>query len=464
MCCIAASMASSTLSEDHLVQAFLPTRLGGLGLRHPTQFAPIAAASATLSSAKALHARMRRAGPNPEGAVAVELLELCRVELRSQGIALDSVGRPHIIHSVGPGVPEIYSSAAILHSFAPPIQGSWAAEVQLLRDEATFQQLFARTRQTSRVAAARLLSAGGPTAGAWLHGAPDSDTSMCTQDFRVWLRARLGIPQSCGSLVCRHVTATSGKVCGIALDQDASHAVGCIVGGAITNTSAAICRCIAAAHRQAGLQTAMEVVVPAWQRPAKRPDAPAEDGRVDIEMWGAQAEATTFIDVTIRSAVADRYLRAGSSERPGVAAEVAIAEKLRRYPAVAEATLTPLAWEAHGRAAPATETYLEGLAARAASRDRDLAVPSPQWVMVWRRRISSILARGLSRPIVSALASECGTNAQPLREVRACRMRLRVTGMDVYTRWLVVHRGTCPAAAAAPCMCMSCMTCMEYMV
>ena len=118
------------------------------------------------------------------------------------------------------------------------------------------------------------------------------------------------------------------------------------------------------AHREAGLRSCAEVVVPALSKPSM------QEARVDVEAWGTVCLPHAYLDFTLVSPWAQRYAAAAGRE-PAAAARSAELAKHGKYAEVGGIGVTGLAMEAGGRHGPGLASHLRLLAALARRRGHD---------------------------------------------------------------------------------------------
>lgn len=189
------------------------------------------------------------------------------------------------------------------------------------------------------VASARMLSAAGPGAGAWLLTPTAPAHHFRNEQFAVAVRLRLGLPVPIGAGTCQHVKG-NGTVCGAPLDQHGVHALTCPSGGWFGRRHDHVCKSLAAYCADNGCEAEREVLMPLA--------APAHpEARMDVVIRSRGRPATVPVDATIVSPLTGEMLRRGASARvPGAAAQAAAKHKRAKYSNV---DLVPFALETYGR-------------------------------------------------------------------------------------------------------------------
>ena len=216
-------------------------------------------------------------------------------------------------------------------------------------------------------AAGRLLSCGGPGAGAFTLLPTAPEHRMHPDTYRLALRRRLlmeghrllrGLqPQT----HCRN-TSREGAVCGAALEPDQHHAVACERGGARVARHNRVRDLLARwlAKRSSG-RVLTEQTVPQWQRRRRNPTTGLEDVEtavLDIA-WTARGVSRAVDVVVVSSDTADDRIERARAAKAGLAAEEAARAKERRYPpGPLTPLLTPFAVECGGRVGDAARRLI----------------------------------------------------------------------------------------------------------
>lgn len=290
-------------------QVHLPTARGGLGIPSLALHAPLAYVAAWAHVAPALGSTFAATGaaalpaavsfaPPPAPAYPFqEALEGARATL------------PHTIASSLPPFTELALGGGVPRPLAPLADA--------LNTHA-FEGLLA-TLPTAE-GKARLLSAGGPGAGAWLHAIPiHPATSLADAHFRSALCLRL-------DLVHPHLTGRPLCSCGSPLGPNASmHLLRCATGGAPSSVHNALRDCVADLAREAGFVTTVEPVGLLPLRPhdtiGRRPDLLCIDPVVGSHL---------LLDVTVVDPL-QRSTLSAAAVKGGAAAAAKVRDKRRHY-------------------------------------------------------------------------------------------------------------------------------------
>ena len=206
---------------------------------------------------------------------------------------------------------------------------------------------------------------------------------------------------------CQHVTA-SGRQCGAILDAHGRHAQNCAIGGGTIRRHNRVVRALAAQMVEiTGGDVALEVHVPAWDRPGGGDPTQAV---LDIELTnhGMTGEATLYIDVAVTSPTSEDPRRAAAAaRRDGYAADSMEHSKWRRYaPSVLPAVL-----ETGGRLGASLRQWLRRAAAHRAGE-----APTDTVATAYRA-----IAATLQREIAFQVLTAAGLRRLPRRAASAAQ-------------------------------------------
>ena len=209
------------------------------------------------------------------------------------------------------------------------------------------------------------------------------------------MRWRLGLPCVTPGTVCPR--------CSRVIDPLVHHALTCRRAKGKYRAHGAVLACVAQFAREARLEAANEVVVPALAKGAPG-TAEFREARLDLELWGRSAGlCAALVDATVCHPPAARYL-AAAARSAGAAAKVAEAKKAKRYPAARcrGAPVWPFAVETFGRLGATASDLLASLAAEASRVDCLFGAPPRARLRGWHARLSTALARALARTVREA--------------------------------------------------------------
>ncbi|CAK0862968.1 unnamed protein product, partial [Prorocentrum cordatum] len=254
----------------------------------------------------------------------------------------------------------------------------------------------------------RLLSAGGPGAGAFTMLPTKPEHRMAPELYRISLRRRLlmagarllrGLePQT----HCRN-TSQGGVLCGAVLDTDQHHALACETGGRRVARHDRIRDLLARwLARRVPAWVQKEQTVPQWQRTRRAVVDGVETARVETAVldvvWARQGctRAVDVVDVSPDS-TDEREARARAA-KAGLAAEDAARDKARRYPpGPTTPLLIPFAIETGGRVgSSARQLILDHL-----DRSDGEAGASADAVAFWQE-LSAVLQAAVAEQLLSA--------------------------------------------------------------
>ena len=176
---------------------------------------------------------------------------------------------------------------------------------------------------------AALLSAGGPGAGTIWQLPARGNEMFENAHFRAGMAIRLCAVNIESGMHC-HYQRTSDDVhcaCEKHVDKRGLHAELCGIGPVRQRTHKALARTLGFCLKRAGANVDYERVAP--QLYIWRPNGSCEEAYMDVWCSWPGALTNTKIDVTVRSAFASRYKN--TCNKTGVAADIAAADKLRRY-------------------------------------------------------------------------------------------------------------------------------------
>ena len=331
---------------DSLVQAVLPVRLGGLGIRMSNDIA----LPAFISSLHATH-----------GLVETILRNVQRVDDRELERAVGTWNERH----TGPALPDDADLSR---------QRTW----DLPLAEASAAGLLERADQISR---ARLLASGLRESGLWLHALPTQSlgTLLDSETFRVSVALRVGA-EVCGTHTCR---------CGRVMDAKGLHGLSCRYSAGRHPRHAALNDIILRSLRSAGIPSILEPVG-IDRGDSKRPDGitvfPFSNGK--CLCWDA-----TCVDTFASTHLNDSALV------PGGAAKLAEERKRRKYAALGvRYRFEPIALETTGVYGVATGALLSEIGRRTTE------VTGDRRETVWlEQRIGLAVQRGNAYNILASV-------------------------------------------------------------
>ena len=316
------TIANTDLSDLQWIQASLPVRNGGLGIRCVSSLAP----SAFLASA---------AGTQD---LQAKILLRCRASVDSE------LDRVLAIWSAK------YNSTGIMLPVGDDAakQRSW--DLPCISADANRLMIGLPDRRQQ----ARLLAVAAPHSGDWLHALPISSCGLRLDDEAI----RVAVGLRLGAKLCEPHQCP----CGTNVDPEGTHGLAC--------------------RRSAGRSTRHHVINDLVWRALSRADVPAvkePDGLLRSD--GKRPDGLTLIpwqggrcmtwDVTVTDTLAESYL-ATTSTIAGAAAEGAASRKELKYQALsATHTFIPLAFETLGPINSKGISFLGELGRRLATRSGD---------------------------------------------------------------------------------------------
>mmetsp|Transcript_2547 Transcript_2547/g.5878 ORF Transcript_2547/g.5878 Transcript_2547/m.5878 type:complete len:633 (+) Transcript_2547:396-2294(+) len=343
-------------------QAQLPIRMGGLGLRSAALVAPAAYIGSRVATHR-LVGKILRAAP-------VDTSRDLKASITSSLAAFP-------LPPASPAPEAARPNAAALEKEENPRQKllEWA-------DSSTKERLAGAATPRDR---ARLLSAAGAQAGAFLHALPLAHDRLRLHpaEIRVAIGFRLGL-----TLLPEHQCPE----CGEPLDPGGDHAVSCSHGGDRISRHNLLGRILGSALASAGHPPRYEDpnIVPSRDRPA------------DISTPGWTTGRPTAFDVTVVSPTAPSNVTNAAKEQ-GATAAAAETLKNRKYDEVcrqAGVQFWPMAIETFGTAGPQAEKLVSLLGGRLASR---LGSPRSETISRLRQQLSVGVARGTATMILNRL-------------------------------------------------------------
>ena len=342
-------ITNTRLDEDQWLQASLPCKAGGLGIRLASQLAPstFSATAAATRNLQSLILGDRFMDNSP-----------CEDAARALWSS--------------------FTSAAFPVGEAASKQSHWDKPVV----EAAFNRLL--EKQSSAVSRARLLAVSSPHSGDWLNALPISSCGLRLDDeaIRISVGLRLGTdigrPHQC--------------VCGAPVDAKGTHGLSCKLSSARINRHSALNDIV---HR-----SLIRATVPAVKEPTGllRNDGKRPDGVTQIP-WSF-GKCLTW-DVTVIDTLATSYVTL-SSISAGKAAERAASNKVAKYSAItATHDFVPIAIETLGPINTAATDFLTSLGRRIALITGEVKETSYLF-----QRISICLQRYNALAVRSSLVSE----------------------------------------------------------
>ena len=302
-------ITNSNLSDSQWLQASLPVKAGGLGVRLASHLAPsafLAAASATRDLQSLI----------------LDDLNLDKTKSEADALAVWSTLTP----------------ASSPTGSAASKQREWDRHVV----ESQVNRLW--LKQDTDLAKARLLAASAPHSGDWLNALPISSCGLRLNDEAV----RISVGLRLGTNLC----LSHQCVCGAHVDESGVHGLSCKKSSARINRHSTLNDIIHKSLIRAG--------VPAVKEPTGllRSDGKRPDGATQIPWASGKCLAW---DVTVVDTLAPSYATL-SSISAGNAAERAANNKVTKYSAIlASHEFTPLAFETMGPINPAGVAFLSTL-------------------------------------------------------------------------------------------------------
>jgi hypothetical protein len=293
------TITNTDLTYVQWIQASLPVRNGGLGVRRVSSLAPsafLASAAGTRDLQEMILFKCDAAADS-----AVDLV---------MGQWTINHGQSGVSHPIGP-------SAAKQHEWDKPFIAADLARLTLCLPERHHQ--------------ARLLAVSAPHSGDWLHALPISSCGLRLDDEAV----RVAVGLRLGARLCEPHQCP----CGARVDPEGTHGLACRRSAGRTSRHHALNDLVWRALGRAN--------VPAVKEPVGlvRSDGKRPDGLTQIP-W--QAGKCMTWDVTVTDTLAESYLSATSSSA-GSAAEGAANRKELKYQSIANThSFIPLAFETFG--------------------------------------------------------------------------------------------------------------------
>ena len=311
-------LASYELTPDAWVQGGLPVKLGGVGLSHCSDVAPLA----YVASALTFSAKCRDLG----------LPVSASLPPKAFGSACSLISP-----ALGPAVAELKQAA---ENMLNPLQHSdpqaqsqhwWTSSLHAK----SLRELISRASARDRV---RLQSLLLPLSGSWLTALPSSKLglSFSTTEFEVLLRTRLGLPVYNGR-------PGPCPLCGDALDRFGDHAT-CCAKSNLTARHNGVTSALGRVLTSAGLSVTFEVAIAGKLRPA------------DLYVRGLSFPEPDVLDATVVNPTA-------GFDQPAAAERVAQAErhKHEKYDDLcqrAKVKLTAFGMSTLGGVGPEAYTFL----------------------------------------------------------------------------------------------------------
>jgi hypothetical protein len=316
------NICNTDLSDTQWIQASLPVRNGGLGIRRVSSLAP-SAFLASAAGTRDLQAKILQRCNAPDDSAATAVLEYWSERYNKTGVMLPT----------GDAVAK---------------QREWDQPCIAVDVCRLLSSVSERRHQ------ARLLAVSAPHSGDWLHALPISSCGLRLDDEAV----RIAVGLRLGAKLCEpHLCP-----CGADVDPLGTHGLACRRSSGRTTRHHVINDLVWRALTQAD--------VPAIKEPAGllRSDGKRPDGLTQIP-W--QAGRCMTWDVTITDTLAESYLSTTSTVAGG-AAEGAANRKELKYQALASThTFIPLAFETLGPINAKGITFLNELGRRLTARTGD---------------------------------------------------------------------------------------------
>ena len=312
-------ITNNTLSEQSWIQASLPIRDGGLGIRSVVSLAP----STFLASAASSRG-------------------LQNLILRSSMVPED------------PSLDDALTRWKSGHNTTPPSGDHCFSQKKWDRARVTMNRAQLLSSQGDNLNKARLLAVSAPHSSDWLHALPITSCGLRLDDesIRIAVGLRLGV-NLCEPHICP---------CGGPVDATGTHGLSCIRSKGKMPRHQQINDLVWRAMTRAN--------IPAIKEPAGllRSDGKRPDGLTQIP-W--QAGKCLTWDVTIADTLATSYLTS-TSLTAGSAAERAAAKKIAKYTDLARTHIfCPLAFESLGPMNELGQSFISELGRRIAATTGD---------------------------------------------------------------------------------------------
>jgi hypothetical protein len=209
---------------------------------------------------------------------------------------------------------------------------------------------------------------------------------MLNVQFSISLRSRLYLDLPMCNGVCKH-KRPDGSICGKPLDVKGTHARSCAVGGWLVRKHNNCLGVLADwAEEEGDCTTFREQVLP-----TASPDH--SQARIDLVVFSPRVAGPMFVDLTVVSALSVEALAKNSATQDGVAARLAAADKVNKYP---QCRLMPFPLEDHGRLGDAAMNFA-----------KLIAPVDPERRSVALSRLYHGLAAVLQRTAADAIITAC---------------------------------------------------------
>jgi hypothetical protein len=406
-----------TLAQHHQQQAFLSTKLGGLGLMNlSTTAAPAYVASTYSSCADTFNTDVLPPGDRRDAllqgattaaqwpsAVVTSVSDMLRQgasvlklnEVLPKQWVQAASDRVHQQQIPEPSTAAEEQQTALVVDFAaePPPQRAQAKLAKLLKPARAQQYKAALQRlpsdaeakrrgvESCNQAVARSLSQSAPEANLYLSGQPYGHTAITGPQMSLALRRHMGIRTSFSSEPCpQHGNNSSYRA-------DSQHADSCMTSGGRAVAHTILCKGLGCVMTEAGVSSLQYENSSCLQGPESRAKIRRRAGKgqhpycMDIvaavgSLSGADDPAyrdkELLIDLSARHNTTTSSIELSKSHQMvGAAAAKGEKDKLEHYAGTytpAAQQLVPFVLETHGRMAPTAKEFLEQLAVHAASR------------------------------------------------------------------------------------------------
>ena len=279
-----------------------------------------------------------------------------------------------------------------------------------------------------------MLSAGGPGSGTFWTTVPTKAAWRFTNTHWVAaLRARIGALHVAPGTLCRMPRADEGEKCGKLMSDPLVHPFLCDAGPARLRPHRALVATLRAGVEREGAWADIERPIP--ELFVRNEDGSVVEAIMDVVTAWPGAAAAHRVDVTVRCPWAERYLRLGSSERPGVAASTGDKEKLIRY----GPSVLSLCFESNGQLSVGGCATLAALAADARDHGRRRLGRAPGInVRTLRVDLEAALLRALADDVLLSLGS-AAADALQWRPRMRCRSRAPTPGSAQHVATHVEH-------------------------
>ena len=398
------------LSSSQRRQMCLPTRHAGLQLDLPSLLIPLACTARVIESGPAVRSAVA-SWAVPTDSQAPDPLRLDGVDgMLSDGMREMLSDRG--VHDIGGGgKPVAEGQVQAADPFRPAAPERHLLSRYLRHTAAArYRTLFTESAAPDQT---RLLSAGGPIAGASLVAPLNfEDVTDTDRQRSLSLRWRLGVAHAGPPQPCKNQRCGDGAACEEMVDASGDHPVECKFGPLRNRRHDSLVDDYADILEEVGAIARREVFVPEWSA--------EQEAWLDVWASGLLEVPDALLDITVRHPRAERY-QPGASEAEAFAASKAEQEKDTRYPSRCGRSVWPVAHETWGRLGPQAESLLQTCAAAAARRAYRRGRLPGACLRRWRAKLDATLHRSVAAQLAAAwygLPGRQRRRASPLD--RAC--------------------------------------------